>query len=701
MSTLWDLSSLTNRSFDLHAGDGPQAAPGAASSGPGGTQSASAGASGGGQVAAASLPAVRREAILSTLADPVDVWHTSDQPRLTMTYQFESSQPDELWHSYSGWTAFTSAQKETARSVFAEFASVIDVRFVEVRNSDDPDINLGRINTSHGGLGSFRYFYFTDGFGNVTSKTLDGYAVFNNTLDLTSPNGRHLLLHEIGHALTLRHPGNYDSTGNPPPPPYLPASVDNNRYTVMSYNLNPDTGLRTDHLMLYDIAALQYRFGANTSTHKGNDTYTEPSDPTEVIWDAAGTDRINAAAQSDPVAINLRDGTFSSVGARNNLAIAYGVVIEHAIGGSGNDRLYGNSGNNSLQGRAGNDRLSGSSGNDALKGGAGRDFLDGSAGIDTADYRDKSVAVSLTLKGSSNAVAKVDGATEDTVRNVENVYGGSGADTLTGDSLANFIRGGGGKDKLHGGTGIDTADYADKSGTVQVTLNGGTNVAVRINGTIEDTIRSFENVNGGSRNDKLTGDIRINVINGNAGNDTINGGGGNDRLFGGSGHDTVNGGASNDSIKGGTGVDKLYGSTGNDKLYGETGIDRLYGGSGDDFLVGGRDRDTLAGESGRDTFLFDAALSSINIDTIVGYSVASDTIRLENAIFKTLIPTGTLAANLFFAGAAANDADDRIVYNPSTGALFYDFNGNGAGGAIQFAKLSGALALTNLDFIVV
>jgi Ca2+-binding RTX toxin-like protein len=468
----------------------------------------------------------------------------------------------------------------------------------------------------------------------------------------------------------------------------------------MSYNENPDNGLMSDHLMLYDVAALQQRFGANMSTHRGNDTYTGPDGRIEVIWDAAGTDRISASSESAAVTINLRDGTFSSIGARNNLAIAYGAVIENAVGGSGSDRLYGNSVNNSLQGLAGNDRIYASSGNDVLKGGTGADYLDGSAGTDLVDYRDKSAAVFLTLKGSSSAIAKIGGASEDTVRNIENVYGGSGADTLTGDSLANLIRGGGGKDRLHGGSGADTADYADKSGNVQVTLNGGTNVVVRINSVIEDTIRYFENVNGGSRNDKLTGDIRSNMLNGNAGHDIVNGGSGNDRIYGGSGNDDSNAGAGADIVKGGSGNDEFYGSSGNDKLYGESGIDRLSGGSGNDFLIGGSDRDTIDSGSGRDTILFDAALSSLNVDTVVVFSVADDTIRLENAIFKTL-PTGMLAANRFFAGAAASDADDRIVYDPSSGELYYDSNGNGSGGAIQFAKLSAGLALTNADFLVV
>jgi serralysin len=52
-------------------------------------------------------------------------------------------------------------------------------------------------------------------------------------------------------------------------------------------------------------------------------------------------------------------------------------------------------------------------------------------------------------------------------------------------------------------------------------------------------------------------------------------------------------------------------------------------------------------------------------------------------------------------GAAAQDAQDRIIYNSATGALLYDSDGVGGAAAVQFAELSAGLALTNLDFLVV
>ncbi len=109
----------------------------------------------------------------------------------------------------------------------------------------------------------------------------------------------------------------------------------------------------------------------------------------------------------------------------------------------------------------------------------------------------------------------------------------------------------------------------------------------------------------------------------------------------------------------------------------------------------------VTGGAGNDHFVFDTALNaSNNVDTISDFNVANDTIRLENAIFTALTTTGTLAASAFHIGAGAQAADDRIIYDNVTGDLFYDGNGNAAGGSIQFAHLSAGLNLTFQDFLV-
>jgi Ca2+-binding RTX toxin-like protein len=138
-------------------------------------------------------------------------------------------------------------------------------------------------------------------------------------------------------------------------------------------------------------------------------------------------------------------------------------------------------------------------------------------------------------------------------------------------------------------------------------------------------------------------------------------------------------------------------------LIGGLGNDTLNGGKGNDTIDGGAGNDTLIGEKGNDSFQFATALNpATNVDQITGFSVADDTILLENAVFTALPSGGTLPSSNFAVGAAAAQVDDFIIYNNLTGGLFYDSDGNGAAAAqVQFATLDPGLAITNNDFILV
>ena len=144
----------------------------------------------------------------------------------------------------------------------------------------------------------------------------------------------------------------------------------------------------------------------------------------------------------------------------------------------------------------------------------------------------------------------------------------------------------------------------------------------------------------------------------------------------------------------------VWGGGGSDQLIGGNNHDVLNGGAGDDYLEGGSDDDTLTGGTGWDTFVFGSALSHIGVDTIRDFVHGDDGIALETRYFTKLGPTGSLAAARFFVGAAAHDASDRIIYNPSNGYLIYDSNGNAAGGSHHFATLDANLNLTHDDFLV-
>jgi serralysin len=214
-------------------------------------------------------------------------------------------------------------------------------------------------------------------------------------------------LHEIGHALGLSHPGSYDIGAT-----YATDAEfqqDTRRYTLMSYFDAWEDGSGTDHYgsdggwryaqtpMLYDIAAVQAIYGSDFTTRSGNTTYgfnsntgldvfdfTRNTSPILTIWDGGGIDALDLSGFSGVQRIDLNAGTYSDVGGymTNNLAIAFGVTIENAIGGAGNDAISGNDANNLLVGGAGNDFISGGNGNDVLRGGTGVDTLVGGSGAD-------------------------------------------------------------------------------------------------------------------------------------------------------------------------------------------------------------------------------------------------------------------------------------------------------------------------------
>ncbi len=157
------------------------------------------------------------------------------------------------------------------------------------------------------------------------------------------------------------------------------------------------------------------------------------------------------------------------------------------------------------------------------------------------------------------------------------------------------------------------------------------------------------------------------------------------------------------TIVGNDGANTLTGTSFNNLLLGNGGADNLRGGLGNHRIFGGLGNDVLTGGAGLDSFIFSTALSATsNRDTITGFSVADETIEIENAVFTALGgTTGVLSARAFVVGAAAADATDRIIYNSSTGALLYDSEGTGRGAAVQFATLSSGLRLTNSDFLII
>ena len=398
-------------------------------------------------------PAHAIAAVQAPLPARLDVWPAAGP--LTVTYAFEDQQSSQFLRSYTGWTGWSDGEKEAVRRALREYESVIDVRFVEVpAGTADPVIAFGRVNVDTVAETWWRLSYGVDAAGQTAIKRWDAGVVFDDDRDLTDPAAQWLILHEIGHAMMLKHTGDYDTTGKTPAGPYLPEAEDNRDHTVMSYVRADDAALAMQ-LQLYDVAALQARWGANTQEAAGDSVYAFADDPgIFAIWDTGGVDRIDGGAATGPAHIDLAEGAFSRLAGQNRISIAWGVRIEDAAGGDFADHIGGNDLDNRLTGGAGADTLEGGAGLDYLRGEAGDDLIVGGAGFDDAHGN----MGDDTVHGGDGDDWVVGGKDQDQLfgdAGFDIVYGNLGDDTLDGGAGADWVRGGQGADLVHGGDGAD------------------------------------------------------------------------------------------------------------------------------------------------------------------------------------------------------------------------------------------------------
>ena len=221
------------------------------------------------------------------------------------------------------------------------------------------------------------------------------------------------------------------------------------------------------------------------------------------------------------------------------------------------------------------------------------------------------------------------------------------------------------------------------------------------------------NLTGNEFGNAILGNNGANILDGKGGADVMRGFGGNDTFIVDNANDQVleDAGGGNDTVyalvsyvlTAGSQVETLsvadHGATFAINLYGNEFANSLLGNNGVNALNGGGGADTLTGFGGGDRFDFMTALGGGNVDLITDMVSGTDKLGLDDAIFTAI--GATLDAGEFVVGAAAVDADDRIIYNQASGQLFYDADGNGAGAAVQFATLQGSPALTVNDFTVI
>ena len=434
-----------------------------------------------------------------------------------MTFSFRDSNvglPVTMTSGASGFSQFNSDQMTAASYAIQQWQDVANVTLTRVQDAGSQYSNTGQFTF-------WNYTSATSGSGPANASGYGGsvnsgsvwknYVYLNaSKSSMTAPaldnDGVRIYIHEVGHALGLSHPGNYNVGGTGTYQAYARDAIffeDSKQYTVMSYfDEEPThafyaaTGPATP--LLYDIAAIQRLYGANMNTRTGDNIYGFNANAGQAfsitganqqtvfsVWDAGGRDVFDFSGYDETQWINLNEEAFSSVGGlRNNISIARNATIEDAYGGSGADSILGSAAANLLRGNAGADSLEGGTGNDTLEGGAGNDLYIGVTGDDRI----------------SEAA-------------------GGGADTIIANSSI-FLP-----------DNIEVAVIAP--GTVSVSLTGG------------------------AAHDMIMGNELRNIISGGAGNDTLNGQGGDDEISGGEGNDLLIVSAGARYLDGGAGDDVI------------------------------------------------------------------------------------------------------------------------------------------------
>ena len=416
-----------------------------------------------------------------------------------------------------------------------------------------------------------------------------------------------------------------------------------------------------------------------------------------VSYDPSGAFNYLASASSGTTLTTATDSF--TYGLTSGSAATVNVTITGET--SSEDILQGDSGANILQPTLAGQSLVGLGGDDTLRDLGLAMILQGGEGNDVYHITSSS-SMLFELAGEGIDTINTDLTNITLAANFENLTytGTTGRFTGRGNDLANRITGGANGDFLIGLQGNDTL-YGLAGADV---LNGGSGFDFLDGGTGADVMI------GGSDNDIYVvdhiGDLLIEGV-----------GGGSDTIwlylanfvlpnevenitYFGTVQATLSGNSSANQIFGGSGSDTILGLNGNDRLFGFAGNDVLDGGLGNDRLVGGFGNDMLTGGAGSDIFQFDLALHSSNVDTITDFTTGEDILQLSRTIFAAL-SAGSLSETFFSIGNQATDADTRIIYDPETGSLYYDADGDGEGQQVLFANLVPGTALSHEDFLIV
>jgi len=296
---------------------------------------------------------------IDALLDDGPGWNWLTPVRKVIYYTFSVTSGNEVDVSEisGGITAFNSAQQSTCLSQLAYISQLTGITFSPTTNGTAADLHFAYTNivssASTSGLCSWNYDYSSyEGSNIVTSYTASAYVYLDNTewgtengSPTTGSSGYETLLHELGHAMGLKHP--FEDT------PTLSSAEDNTANSIMSYT---SSGGPYSTFSPYDVAALMWIYGG--------------------------------------------DGLGGSFGVST--------TGEYIMGNSNANTITGGSGNDKLEGLAGNDTINGGTGNDSLTGGGGNDTVTGGTGSDTAIFSGNFADYTVTYDAASSSFSITD-----------------------------------------------------------------------------------------------------------------------------------------------------------------------------------------------------------------------------------------------------------------------------------------------------
>jgi serralysin len=607
---------------------------------------------------------------------------------------YDTSASNQITVNLSG---LTPDGQQLARWAMDAWEMVANIDFVEVSSGE-------MITVDDEDSGAFAYYPNSGSTNDGVELNVEEAWLDRNGTTIDSYSFQ-TYVHEFGHAIGLRHQGNYDaSQGSTTYQNDAYFTNDSWQMTVMSYfsqteNTSVDaTFAYLGGAMMADVYAVQEFYGAPgiSSATTGNTTYGQGSnlgnylddvfdwlatgnttdDVTGnlmafTIYDRGGIDMLNFGFLTQATQLDMRVQQFSDFGSNIGImGIAHNTIIENAITGAGNDTVTGNVVNNTITTGAGNDSVVSGQGNDTVYAGTGNDTVFAGEGNDMVWGGNGQDLVFLNqgddLFNDNAQGGELGNDTVFTGLGNDTVEGGNGDDVFYGEDGNDLINGRLGNDLIFGGNNFDTISAGEGNDTV-------------FGGNGRDLV--FLNQGDDLYNDNgQGGELGQDTVFGGFGNDTIEGGNGNDQFFGEDGNDVINGRLGNDSIYGGNQFDTIFGGDGNDLIFGGNGQDQIFMGAGNDRYVdtnqgGNLGRDNITGGAGADTFVFGGVISD---DTIFDFEVGVDRLELASALVggrtaqqveDQLFNTGDGYVYLFIASGQAIYLDNVLSTDGLAGSI--------------------------------